>query len=80
MQEMVIGTLQTLKKHAELMQRFPGMERDEPWAAHVAPGGRGEKIREFIRSRSFQFACLIPGHFQAGTIKVGRQAAYLTEM
>ena len=74
MHEMVIGTPQTLKEHAELMQRFPGMEHDEPWMAHVAPGGRGEMIWEFNRAGEFEFACLIAGHFQAGmvgTIRVG---------
>ena len=74
MHEMVIGTPQTLREHAELMQRFPGMEHDEPWMAHVAPGGRGEMIWEFNRAGEFEFACLIAGHFQAGmvgTIRVG---------
>lgn len=72
--EMVIGTPATLAEHAELMKRFPGMEHDEPWMAHVAPGGRGEMTWQFNRAGEFQFACLIPGHFQAGmigTITVG---------
>lgn len=72
--EMVIGTPQALKEHAELMERFPEMEHDEPWMAHVAPGGRSETIWRFNRPGEFQFACLIPGHFQAGmigTIRVG---------
>ena len=74
MHEMVVGTPKTLAEHAELMQRVPGMEHDEPWMSHVAPGGRGEMVWHFNRAGDFQFACLIPGHFQAGmigTIKVG---------
>jgi len=74
MHVMVVGTPATLSEHAELMQRFPEMEHDEPWMAHVAPGGRGAMIWHFNRAGDFQFACLIPGHFQAGmigTIKVG---------
>lgn len=74
MHEMVVGTPATLAEHAELMQRFPEMEHDEPWMAHITPGGRGEMIWHFNRVGDFQFACLIPGHFQAGmigTIKVG---------
>ncbi|MDO9598459.1 MAG: cupredoxin family protein [Azoarcus sp.] len=73
MHEMVIGTPKTLAEHAEMMQRFPEMEHDEPWMTHVAPGGRGEMIWTFNRAGEFQFACLIPGHFEAGmvgTIKV----------
>ncbi|MPN51282.1 hypothetical protein SDC9_198925 [bioreactor metagenome] len=56
-----------------MMQRFPEMEHDEPWMTHVAPGGSGEMIWTFNRAGEFQFACLIPGHFEAGmvgTIKV----------
>jgi uncharacterized cupredoxin-like copper-binding protein len=68
MHEMVLGTPGTLAEHAQLMQRFPGMEHDEPWMAHVAPGGRGEMIWQFNRAGEFQFACLIPGHFQAGMV------------
>jgi uncharacterized cupredoxin-like copper-binding protein len=68
MHEMVIGMPETLAGHAELMQRFPGMEHDEPWMAHVAPGGRGAMIWTFNRGGEFRFACLIPGHFQAGMV------------
>lgn len=68
MHEMVIGTPAALAEHAELMERFPEMEHDEPWMAHVPPGGRGEMTWQFNRAGDFQFACLIPGHFQAGMI------------
>ncbi|WP_068808969.1 cupredoxin domain-containing protein [Thauera phenolivorans] len=68
MHEMVLGTPRTLAEHAALMQRFPEMEHDEPWMAHVAPGGRGAMVWEFNRAGEFQFACLIPGHFQAGMV------------
>src|SRR6266852_2896495 len=42
MHEMVLGTMDDLKKHAELMKKFPEMEHDEPYMAHVAPGKAGE--------------------------------------
>jgi uncharacterized cupredoxin-like copper-binding protein len=66
MHEMVIGTPAALAKHAELMEKFPDMEHDEPWMAHVAPGGTGEIVWQFNRAGAFEFACLIPGHYQAG--------------
>ncbi len=68
MHEMVIGTQETLDEHAALMARFPDMEHDEPWMAHVAPDGRGEIVWTFNRPGSFRFACLIPGHYQAGMV------------
>lgn len=64
--ELVLGTPQELEKHAELMLRFPGMQHDEPYMAHVAPGQSGEIIWTFNRAGEIDFACLIAGHYQAG--------------
>ena len=66
--EMVIGTARTLEEHAALMQKFPGMEHDEPHMAHVAAGRKGELVWKFNRPGDFDFACLIPGHYQAGMV------------
>ncbi len=38
MHEMVIGTMKELKEHAEMMRKHPGMQHEEPYIAHVAPG------------------------------------------
>jgi len=64
--ELVLGTPQALAAHAEQMLRHPGMEHDEPYMAHVAPGQRGDIVWTFNRAGQFEFACLIAGHFQAG--------------
>lgn len=64
--EFVLGTPAALEDHAALMLRFPNMEHDEPWMAHVPPGQRGEIIWTFNRAGEFSFACLIAGHYQAG--------------
>lgn len=68
MHELVIGTQAELKEHAELMKRFPNMEHDEPYMAHVPPGKTGEIIWTFNRPGNFDFACLLPGHFEAGMV------------
>jgi uncharacterized cupredoxin-like copper-binding protein len=68
MHEMVLGTMEDLKKHAELMRKHPGMEHDEPHMAHVAPGKSGEMGWQFTKAGEFFFGCLIPGHFEAGMI------------
>ena len=76
MHEMVIGTRKALHEHAELMLKFPGMEHEESYMAHVAPGKSGEIVWTFNRAGEFMFACLIAGHYQAGmigTIKVVAQ-------
>lgn len=68
MHEFVLGTRQELDEHAALMQKFPDMEHDEPYMAHVAPGKTGEIVWLFNRAGTFEFACLIPGHYQAGMV------------
>lgn len=68
MHEMVFGTPQELKEHADLMKKFPGMEHDEPYMAHVAPGKTEEIVWQFTRAGEFDFACLIAGHFDAGMV------------
>jgi uncharacterized cupredoxin-like copper-binding protein len=68
MHEFVIGTKAENAKHAAMMVKFPNMEHDEPWMAHVAPGRTGELVWTFNRAGEFEFACLIAGHFQAGMV------------
>ncbi len=73
MHEFVIGTREELDAHAALMKKFPKMEHDQPYMAHVAPGKTGEVIWTFNKPGDFNFACLIDGHYQSGmigTIKV----------
>ena len=66
--EMVIGTKKELDEHAAMMTKFPNMEHDEPYMAHVAAGKSQEIIWTFNRAGNFEFACLISGHYQAGMI------------
>ena len=68
MHEMVIGTMKELKEHAELMRKFPGMEHDEAYMAHVAPGKQGEIVWQFTQPGEFYYACLVSGHMEAGMI------------
>jgi len=66
--ELVIGTRQELDEHAALMVKFPNMEHDEPYMAHVDPGKTGQIVWHFNRAGEFDFACLIAGHYQAGMV------------
>jgi uncharacterized cupredoxin-like copper-binding protein len=66
--EMVLGTPQDLKAHAELMRKFPDMEHSEAHMAHVKPSTDGEIVWQFTKAGEFQFACLLPGHFEAGMV------------
>ena len=66
MHEVVLGTKNSLDEHAQMMLKHPGMEHDEPYMAHVTPGKSEDLVWNFNRAGSFEFACLIAGHYQAG--------------
>ncbi len=68
MHEFVLGTMQELKEHSELMKKHPGMEHDEPYMAHVAPGKTETIVWRFTKAGEFHFGCLLPGHFEAGMV------------
>lgn len=64
--EMVIGTLEELEEHAEMMRKMPGMRHAEPNMLSLAPGESGKLIWRFDNAGAFDFACLVPGHLEAG--------------
>jgi len=66
--EMVIGTMDELKEHGELMKKFPEMEHDEAYMAHVQPGSKEELVWQFTKAGEFNYGCLLPGHFEAGMV------------
>ena len=67
--EMVIGTAAELKEHAEAMKKHPDMEHeDHPQAVHLGAGRRGSIVWQFTKAGEFDFACLVPGHFDAGMV------------
>lgn len=66
--EFVLGTQSELDEHAALMAKFPNMQHDAPYMAHVQPGKTGEIVWTFNRAGEFAFACLINGHYQAGMV------------
>ena len=66
--EMVLGTMAELKEHAALMKKFPNTEHDEPSMTSVKPGKTGQIAWQFNRPGKFYYACLVPGHFEAGMV------------
>lgn len=66
--EMVIGDRKTLDEHAALMVKFPTMEHDELYMAHVPAGKQEALVWTFNRPGEFDFACLVAGHYQAGMV------------
>ena len=73
--EMVIGSMAELKEHAALMRKMPGMEHADDNMLTVEPGKTGELVWQFTRSGTVNFACLQPGHFEAGMLGKVRVAS-----
>ena len=64
--EFMLATVAENRKHAELMKKFPDMEHDDPNGKRLASTERGELLWRFTKAGEFEFACLIPGHYEAG--------------
>ncbi len=83
--EMVLGTLAEMKEHAKVMAKFPNMEHADPNAVSVDPGKTGEFAWKFTRTGTFDFACLLPGHFESGmkgriSVKKQKELTKITKM
>ena len=76
--ELVLGTEKELKEHYEIMKKNPEMEHSDPNQITLAPGGKGEIIWKFTQAGKIDFACLQPGHYDAGMkgqVNVAKSAA-----
>lgn len=64
--EFSLGTKQELLEHYELMKKFPDMVHEEANKVTLEPGSKGEVIWKFSKPGVVDFACLHPGHYDAG--------------
>lgn len=63
--EFVIDTKEGNVKHKEAMAKM-NMEHDDPNSVRLDPGKSGTVIWAFANAGTFEFACLIPGHYESG--------------
>jgi len=66
--ELVLGTQEELDAHADIMAAMPDMQHDDPNAIRLAPKTAGDLLWQFTEAGEFPFACLIPGHREAGMV------------
>ena len=64
--EFVMDGSHEIQEHKTLMEKFPEMEHADPNAVRLQPGQSGEIVWSFTTPGAFEFACLIPGHYQSG--------------
>jgi uncharacterized cupredoxin-like copper-binding protein len=64
--EFMLDTLANNAKHKAAMRENPDMEHDDPNGARLAPGATNEILWRFTKAGTFEFACLIPGHYESG--------------
>jgi uncharacterized cupredoxin-like copper-binding protein len=64
--EILIDSVANNQKHKAEMEKSPDMDHEEPNGARLKPAGRKELIWRFTRSGTFEYACLLPGHYETG--------------
>lgn len=64
--EFMLDTVEKNAKHAIEMRKNPDMEHDDPNGKQVPVAQTGELLWHFTKAGTFEFACLIPGHYEAG--------------
>ena len=64
--EFVLDTSGEIEEHKAVMEEFPDMEHDDPNALRLEPGETGEIVWTFANDGAFEYACLIPGHYESG--------------
>lgn len=64
--EFVVGTVEENLKHMKEMEKNPDMEHDDPNGRRLNPDGSSEIVWRFTKAGTFEFACLIPGHYESG--------------
>ena len=64
--EFMLETFEANAKHAIAMQKNPEMEHDDPNGKTVVSKKQAEMVWKFSKLGTFEYACLIPGHYEAG--------------
>lgn len=64
--EFGIGSVEEQTAHRKMMQSMPNMKHEDGSTVSVAPGQSKELVWQFLGDATAQFACNVPGHFEAG--------------
>lgn len=64
--EFMLDSVEKNAKHRLAMQENPEMEHDDPNGRRLKPSETSDVVWKFSKAGTFEFACLIPGHSEAG--------------
>jgi uncharacterized cupredoxin-like copper-binding protein len=64
--EFMLDSVANNAKHKIAMEKNPDMEHDDPNGRRLSPDGSSEIVWRFTKAGTFEFACLIPGHYESG--------------
>lgn len=64
--EFKLDSSDQIAKHKIAMEKNPEMIHDDPNGTRLEPSKSGEIFWKFSKAGTFEFACLIPGHYEAG--------------
>lgn len=64
--EILIDSVPNNQRHKTEMEKNPDMDHHEPNGARLKPAARKDLIWRFTKAGTFEFACLLPGHYETG--------------
>lgn len=64
--EFFLGSFEEIEEHRQWMRAHPDMPHDDPNAVKIPSGQTAEMVWEFSNITNLEFACLLPGHREAG--------------
>jgi uncharacterized cupredoxin-like copper-binding protein len=64
--ELMVDSFERNAAHKAEMARSPDMAHADPNGRQVEPGQSAELVWRFTKAGTFEYACLIPGHYEAG--------------
>jgi len=64
--EFLLDSFENNAKHKIEMAKNPEMEHEEPNGKRLDPKKSAEILWRFTTAGTFEFACLIPGHYETG--------------
>ena len=64
--EFLINSFNNNAKHKAEMEKNPEMQHEEANGARLKPNASKEILWRFTKVGTFEFACLLPGHYETG--------------